>query len=99
MQDVHRLNDQTDVAGVLALGVCGFLMGDQTQFADRGFPALEVVVRPIAIDAAQGRLANRCDLPHDGAGMFGRDIVSVDQHGQQGAVTFGHGSSFLIGTP
>ena len=62
MQDVHGIDHETNVAGVLALGVCGFLMRDQTEFAHRIGPATQLPVRPVAIDTAQRRLSEGCDF-------------------------------------
>ena len=65
-------------------------MGHQPKITNLFGPGLETSRRPVAIDAAQGRLAQRGDLFQDRLGEFGGDIVGVDKDGVKRSVAVWH---------
>src|SRR5690606_16010471 len=82
MQQVHRVDDQGDVARVLALGVLEVLLPLDRPARQDVDPALQRWVGRIAVDAPGRGLAQGGDLAKKRLGDPGRGVLAVDQHGQ-----------------
>ena len=104
MQQVHRVDDQCDVRGVLAFGVGKLLVGiDGVLLQDIG-PRSEVWAGKVAVDAAHAGLAEFRYLLEQTAGNLRRGVVGIDQHGKtrqslrfsfhRGTLGCGHGDGY-----
>ena len=96
MKEIHRGDDKADVGGVLALGVGELLVGDKAEGGYLLGPSGKALGRPVAIDAADGCLAQSRDLLEDRFGVAGGNIVGVDQDGEAGRAVFGHGMVLVV---
>ncbi len=65
-------------------------MRDETVLADLFRPALEMIGRPISINTSKGEIAKGPDLFQNRRGKFGWNVIRVNQHGEQGAVSGRH---------
>ena len=91
MQQVHRIDHQPDVRGVLALGIGGLLVGDEAERMDLLRPGLQPRRGPVAIDPPERRFAVAGDFLQDRLGEAGGDVVGVDQDGEQRVRSVSHG--------
>ena len=82
VKEIHRVDDQRDIGGVLAL--------DERELLDRlksegrmGFhPAFQASIREIPIDAPKARLAEIANMLEQTASEARGDVFSVDQDRQ-----------------
>jgi len=82
VQHIHRVDDQSDIGRILALGIGSLLVLNQSQFLRCLCPASQKFAGPVAIDAAQSRFAEFCNFLQDGISEFCRNIVGVDKDRQ-----------------
>ncbi|MNE58578.1 hypothetical protein D3C80_1536190 [compost metagenome] len=82
MQQVHGVDDQGDVAGVLALGVLEILLPLDRPARQDVDPALQRRTGRIAVDAPRRGFAQGSDLGEQGLGDAGRGVLAVDQDRQ-----------------
>ena len=89
-RQVHRVDHQADVGGVLALGIGRLLVRDEAERMHLLRPGLEPGRGPVAIDPPQRRFAVGGDFLEDRLGIAGGDVVGVDQDGEQRAWFVSH---------
>jgi hypothetical protein len=90
MQQVHGVDHQGDVRGVLAGGVGEVLMRhDRVGGQDVG-PAFQTRSGEVSVDPPHAGLADLGDLLEQAGGDARRGVVGVDQDGEAGRAGFGH---------
>ena len=85
VEQVHGVDDQARVGGVLAGRVGELLHRLDRPAVELGLPAREPRAGPVAVGAPHGGSAVLGRLVHDGAGVLGGGVVGVDQHGEGGS--------------
>ncbi len=90
MQEIHRGDHQTDVRGVLALGIGELLVRDQPQRRHLARPGVQPCRRPVAVDPPDRGFAERGDLLEDRLGVLGGHVVGVDEHAKAGRTGVWH---------
>ena len=94
VEQVHRVDDQRGVGGVLAHGVGELLDRLDRVAVELVLPADEVLRRPVAVGALDRRDAVARELLEDGGGVGGGRVVGVDQDGHAIRGVIGHSCSF-----
>src|SRR5690625_2221549 len=81
MHQIHRVDDQRDVGGVLTGRIGELLLrqdGERLQLPD---PAARAIARHVAIKSSYIRVPMLGDLLEKAVRMGGAGIVAIDQHG------------------
>ena len=81
VHDVHGVDDQGAVGGVLAHGVAELLDGLHGVHVQGVLPGVHVLGGPVAVDAADGHRAVLGDLGQHLVQQRGLGVVAVDEHG------------------
>ena len=91
MHQVHGVDDERDVGGVLAGGVGELLLGEDGVPLQHPLPARLLALGEVAVDAAEAGLADLGHLVEEPVGDLGRGVVGVDEDGElAGAELVGH---------
>ena len=70
MQEVHRVNDEGNVGGVLALGVGELLLRNYREPFELLLPAAQARAGEVSVNPAHARFSERCDLSENGFAPF-----------------------------
>jgi hypothetical protein len=89
MQQVHRVDHQRDVGGILAGRIGELLLRHDRMSRQRIGPRLRARAGEVAIDPAHAGFADLGDLLEQPVDDLGRGIVGVDEHGQTRRAGFG----------
>ena len=81
VEQVHRVDDQRRVGGVLAAGEGVLVHAADGAGVELVAPAAQVRGRPVAVGALDRRVAELRDLVEQRLGVAVRGVVGVDQHG------------------
>lgn len=88
VQQIHRVDDQRDVGGVLAGRVGELLLGNDGMAGQKIRPALGTGGGKVAIDAANAGFAELGDLLEQAIRDLRRRVVGIDQDGKSGRTVF-----------
>ena len=82
MEEVHRVDDEGDIGGVLPRGVGELLLGDDGVLGQEIGPCLRAGAGEVAIDAPDAGLADLGDLLEQTVRDLRRGVVGIDQNGK-----------------
>lgn len=95
VQQVHRIDDQSDIRGILAAGIGEVLVRLDRVPGEHVGPGFQSGSRKIAIDSPDARLPDTGDLLEQPGRDPGRRVVGVNQNRQSGGAWFGGHTRFM----